>query len=323
MAFGLGASAAALLPRTYQCCFGITASGGASGTLGQLSDGQNRIGGGYGAATYCISNGAITDSNGRGCILTPPTTQFQCDTGATAQTGFSIDSSGQLSYNGNQQFYACPVNDYGEYNVYTTPVPGQTKCVEIALSTGGKCSSAPAPPPPKSSAPAPTPSSTGSKCPADINGNYQFPHLIVPVDSSQPSKAFGTSYFGEISSTVCSTFNFDIPQSYSGATCSLVFLFPEQSQLVTSSFTLSGSGGIDFSKLSGPVSQSTSWSNCPAKESDYGTVNAQPGNSYVVWSGACPAGQTVAYELCGTGSFSLNYFQDYNPSPIGLYMREC
>lgn len=47
----LGASAA-LLPRADQCCFQLTASGGASGTLGQLGDGQNRIGGGLGEATY-------------------------------------------------------------------------------------------------------------------------------------------------------------------------------------------------------------------------------------------------------------------------------
>jgi hypothetical protein len=76
----LAAGAHALAIRGDSCCFELTASGGASGTLGQLSDGQNRIGGGLPPATYCISpSGIVTDRNGRGCILTresPPFTSF-------------------------------------------------------------------------------------------------------------------------------------------------------------------------------------------------------------------------------------------------------
>lgn len=69
-AFAAGANA--LVGRSSSCCFSLNASGGASGTLGQLSDGQNRIGDdSLSPAQYCIdSNGAITDGNGRGCILT-------------------------------------------------------------------------------------------------------------------------------------------------------------------------------------------------------------------------------------------------------------
>ena len=100
-----GSSASAfVVPRDDGCTFGITASGGKSGTVGQLGDGQNRIGGGLAPASYHISNGGITDANGRGCILTPPTTQFQCDVGATPITGFSISSSGEIEYNGSGTF---------------------------------------------------------------------------------------------------------------------------------------------------------------------------------------------------------------------------
>ena len=79
-AFAAGANALAI--RGNSCCFELTASGGASGTLGQLSDGQNRIGGGLPPSSYCISpSGIITDSSGRGCILTRkyliPTTLFR------------------------------------------------------------------------------------------------------------------------------------------------------------------------------------------------------------------------------------------------------
>lgn len=394
VAFGLVANA--LVAREASQCVQLQASGGQSGILGQLSDGQNRVHGGQSTGCYCLSSGGFTDSNGRGCILTPPTTQFQCDVGASPTTGFAIGSSGSVTYNGSSKFYACPASD-SEYNVYTTPVSGQDKCVEISLSSAGSCgsgganssapatsqpaksSAAPQPsqpassastpnpsqpaqsqPAPKSSQPtqsypaqsqpaskpsapassvpspeasapaqsAPAPSSSapaqfGNKCPTDLNGAYQYPHLIIPVDSQQSSKAFGTSYNGKVDSHTCSIFNFDIPTSYSGKTCSVVFLFPEQKDLETSSFTLSGSGKVDFTKLKGPASQQTTYANQPGKESDLASVTVAPGNSYMITSNDCAAGQTVSYEICGNGDFSLDYFQDYNPSPIGLYVRQC
>jgi hypothetical protein len=122
---------------------------------------------------------------------------------------------------------------------------------------------------------------------------------------------------------VCTLFNFDIPQSYSGHGCSLIFLFPEQKDLETSSYTSSGSGGLEFSKCETTASQNTSWSNkgtCTAVKT---VEHVAPGNSYTVVSESCPAGQTVTFQMCATGSLSLEYFQDYNPSPIGAYVREC
>ncbi|KAF2089597.1 hypothetical protein K490DRAFT_37086 [Saccharata proteae CBS 121410] len=488
LAFGLGASAA-ILPRS-DCCFQLTSSGGVSGSMSQLSDGQNRVGGSGGsAATYCINNGAITDSNGRGCILTGATTQFQCDSGSSPTTGFSISSSGELEYNGSGTFYACPATDT-TYNIYTQPVEGQSKCVQIELSTGGKCASgsgssavstpqaastpaasaqqstpaasvahspvaesspvaetsapaastpaytAPAASSPAYSAPqesesvtasspaytapqqttetvqastsvatvpaasspaytapaesstvaassapvssatsstvaesspaasspvasvvsstvvesspaasspvasaasstvaastsagattaAATPSSSSGICPTDLAGDYQYPHLLVPVNSTTPNTAYGTQYFGTISSTVCSTYNFDIPANYTGLTCTLEFLFPLKSELETSDFTVSGSGEVTFSELSSPVSESTTYDTVPSTEKTLGSYNLAPGNSYVIQTGECKAGQTIAYEICGSGSFYLNYFQDWNPSPIGLFERAC
>ncbi|PYH47296.1 uncharacterized protein BP01DRAFT_380516 [Aspergillus saccharolyticus JOP 1030-1] len=118
-AFAAGANA--LVSRADSCCFHLTASGAVSGTVGQLGDGQNRIGGGLAAASFCIdSNGAITDSSGRGCIVTNSVTQFQCDLGSTAQTGFSISSGGQLQYQGSSNFVACQTGDNNELNIYTT-----------------------------------------------------------------------------------------------------------------------------------------------------------------------------------------------------------
>jgi hypothetical protein len=68
----LAAGTNALVSRTDSCCFHLSSSGGASGKLGQLGDGQNRIGDSkLSPAQFCINpNGEITDANGRGCILT-------------------------------------------------------------------------------------------------------------------------------------------------------------------------------------------------------------------------------------------------------------
>lgn len=138
-----------------------------------------------------------------------------------------------------------------------------------------------------------------------------------------PNRAYGTSYFGAVNSTTCSIFNFDIPQSYSGHTCTLVFLFPTQAQLQTSSYTISGTGQIDFTQRTSAATQQTTYANQAGRQTDFGNFTVAPGNSYTIATGSCAAGQTVSYEMCGSGSLNLNYFQDYNPSPIGLYIREC
>lgn len=434
LGFAFGASAA-LIPRD-QCCFSLTASGGLSGVVGQLSDGQNRIDQTAGLANtagqYCINNGAITDGNGRGCILTPPTTQFQCDSGATPTSGFSVDSNGELTYNGNTKFVACATGDNGGYNIYTTGPAGQTACVDVTLSTGGKCNaaasasaaaqasassasvaqasasqasvaqasasqasaasasaaqassakasaasasaaqasasaakesaasasaasasaaqessakasaasaasesaakatasaqSAPVTSAPAAETTAPTTASSnsGSTCATSLAGAYQTPHLIVPVNKESPSTAYGTQYNAYISSANSTIFNFDIPASYSGKQCTVLFLFPKQSELETSSFTESGSGGLDFSLLSSAANQQTSYSNAPAISKQLDSIaSVAPGNSYVVSTGDCAAGTTESIEVSSTGGYALEYFQDWNPSPIGLFITSC
>ncbi|KAJ5492491.1 hypothetical protein N7453_010588 [Penicillium expansum] len=344
-AFAAGTNA--LVGRSDSCCFHLTSSGGASGQLGQLSDGQNRIGdNSLSAAQYCIdSKGAITDSEGRGCILT------RC----FSHTRFlSLSSQGELEYNGSKDFVACATGQNGGLNVYTSPAKSDvTGCVNVELTadscsssgsgSGGSSSSTsavpsssessssqPTPSPPASSpasSASATPSATessSSSCPTTLTtGSYEFPHLIVPVDSSSPDTAAGTSYNGTVSSTISSAFNFDIPSSDSGKTCSLVFLFPELQDLETSSYSFSGDGKIDFAKLSSAVDKSTTFNNLPSVAQDLGEITVSPGNSYVISTFSCPAGETVAYEMKNSGSTDLNFFEDYNPSPLGLYITTC
>ena len=83
-------------------CFHLDAYGQFGGPVSQLGDGQNRIGDeSLPEGQYCIGqDGSLTDGAGRGCIWTPPTTQFQCDVGATPDAGFSVGGNGTLSFRG-------------------------------------------------------------------------------------------------------------------------------------------------------------------------------------------------------------------------------
>ena len=231
-----------------------------------------------------------------------------------------------------------------EETVTSTNVQTITSCSGGCHAPSAPAVSAPAGSAPAGSAPAaPAPVVTGpttlitqtsvlpsasavsaSGCPASLSGTYEYPHLIVPVDKSQPDQQGGTSYNGTLSSTISSIFNFDIPPNDAGKTCTLVFLLPEQSQLTTSAFSLSGSGGFDVAQLSSPATEQTTYNTVPSVASDLGGPSSvTPGNEYVIASGACAAGEKISYEVTATGSFDLNYFQDYNPSPIGFYVTVC
>ncbi|KAL4962083.1 ubiquitin 3 binding protein But2 C-terminal domain-containing protein [Aspergillus stella-maris] len=167
-----------------------------------------------------------------------------------------------------------------------------------------------------------TPTPSGS-CPTDLSGNYEYPHLIIPVDSSSPDNAPGSSFNGTVTSTVSTIFNFDIPQSDAGKTCSLVFLFPKKEDLETSSYSFSGDGQVSFAALESPAEMSTSYSNAPAVSQKFGDFTVSPGNSYTISSFECPAGSAIGVEMSNAGSTELDFFEDYNPSPLGLYITVC
>ena len=300
----LAADSYALVARASNCActFSLTASGGSSGVIAQLTDGQNRVGStGLPAATYCLgSNGGITDGQGRGCILTPPTTQFQCDTGATSTPGFSIGCDGTVSYDGSSQFYACQTGSNGE-NIYTSITRSQTSCVSITLHASGCYTPC-------------TPLLVAS-C-GSLGQNYEFPHLIIPVSSTNADTAYGTSYAGEVTDEISSVFNYDIPAMDAGKTCTLTFFFPTQAQLQTSSFSFSGDGKVDFTTLRKPATSSTTYNNLPQLGATMSTIETlSPGSDFQVAQFSCPAGSTYSVAMSQAGSTDFTWFQDYNVCP--------
>ncbi|KAK0757765.1 hypothetical protein N5P37_009781 [Trichoderma harzianum] len=322
LALGLGAAVTeAAVARASGCQLHFTASGAISGPVGEIASGQVRAGGGVSSTTFTLQGEQLWDDKGYGCWWTPPTHVLQCDKNQTPDNGFKVGCDGRVSYNGQTEFWECQTGESGQYNVYLNGGQG-VNCNKISLYADSCHSGCPPPPPPPQPTAPPTPPKT---CPANLDGAYEFPHLIIPVDKTKPGNAPGTSYFGEISDSVSSIFNFDVPSGDKGKKCSLVFLFPQQKDLQTSSFTFSGSGALDFAWLNGPASQGTTWNNQPGKKQDFGTTTVSPGNSYVISTFDCPAGQTVAFEISDAngGGTSFRYFQDYNPSPIGLYITKC
>jgi len=107
-----------------------------------------------------------------------------------------------------------------------------------------------------------------------------------------------------------------------GKSCSTIFMLPLKSELETSDYTISGSGMCTISKLDGPATQQSTWKDKPKAEAQVASVEMTPGHSWTVDSGICEEGP-LSYEVCGGGDFELTWFQDYNPSPIGLFVRSC
>ncbi|KAG7103765.1 hypothetical protein HYQ44_017853 [Verticillium longisporum] len=351
----LAAAAQGLATRGDQCPFHLKAAGSVSGNIGQLSSGQARIG--LSPTTFKLEGDTAWDSQGRGCWWTPPTKLLQCDIGQIPEKGWKFECDGSVSFNGQKEFYQCEA-DNGQYNIYLLNNQGQN-CAKVTLTSDGCLPGCPkpkpteAPPtcppketvtvtqvitqgcptptphiqvkvvsPPPASQPVPPPPSPKT-CPTNLSGPYEFPHLIIPVDSSNPDKAPGTSYNGQADSKISSIFNFDIPGSYKGKTCSLVFLFPKKEDLETSDWKFSGSGELVFSKLKGVATQKTTANNAPAVESELKTVQIAPGNGYSIATFDCPAGTAVSFQMKSKGDTSLWFFEDYNPSPLGLYITVC
>ncbi|KAL7821831.1 ubiquitin 3 binding protein But2 C-terminal domain-containing protein [Trichoderma gracile] len=321
LAIGLAvAITEAAVTRTSGCQLHLSASGAISGPVGEISSGQVRAGGGVSSTAFTLKGAQLWDDKGRGCWWTPPAHVLQCDKNQKPDDGFEVGCDGSVSYNGQTQFWECQTGEEGQYNVYLEDGHG-VNCSKITLKADSCRSECPLPSP----TPAPAPRPPAKSCPANLEGAYEFPHLIIPVDKAEPDRAPGTSYFGEVSSTVSSIFNFDIPAGDKGKKCSLVFLFPEQKDLQTSSFTFSGTGALEFAWLDEPANQGTTWNNKPGVKKDFGTTTVAPGNNYVISTFECPAGEAVAFGVSAAkgGGSEIRWFEDFNPAPIGLYITKC
>ncbi|KAK3719554.1 hypothetical protein LTR37_004412 [Vermiconidia calcicola] len=119
-----------------------------------------------------------------------------------------------------------------------------------------------------------------------------------------------------------SQFNFDIPASYAGKSCTLEFMFPTQDQLETSAYETSGGSKFEIGYLSGVADKQTTYATAPKMAHSFGEFDLKPGHSTIIAKRPdCPAGKAVSFWMSPVGDSCINYFQDYNPCPIGLYVK--
>lgn len=164
-----------------------------------------------------------------------------------------------------------------------------------------------------------SPSATSSACPATLNGNSEPPHLLVPISSTAPNTAYGSQYSATVNATTATLINFDVPSADQGQTCTVTFFWAANGWA-----TLESPGGIAVSKLAEPASQGTTFANAPPASAVGSIGSVQAGNTYIIASGPCAAGQTIGYRLDSIQGLALTYFQDQDPSnAMGLFLTVC
>ncbi|KAF2835703.1 hypothetical protein M501DRAFT_941446 [Patellaria atrata CBS 101060] len=163
-----------------------------------------------------------------------------------------------------------------------------------------------------------------SGCAMELSKEFEFPHLILPVDRANPEIAFGSSYITHFSPDVSTLFTFDIPPTFSGKSCSLEFHLPSTEQVNPANLALSGSGGIKVSQLTYPATESMAYNNIPAVDHEVGRIDLVPGHVYQIASFPCNPSSRVGYRVDATGTLDLEYFHHcgHGHLALGLYITE-
>ncbi|KAH7018349.1 ubiquitin 3 binding protein But2 C-terminal domain-containing protein [Microdochium trichocladiopsis] len=179
--------------------------------------------------------------------------------------------------------------------------------------------------------PAPT-----AHCALNLEGLSESPHLMVPVDSGHPDQSYGPSYYGQISQNASTFYNFDIPASDAGKTCTLFFDFPYAS-FTSTGYMWSGTGKLSFEQMRGPAISNTTYNSRPDVFMEIANLDIEPGENYVVNTFPCPAGERVTYQIredhvssnAGDSDSQhrpdtcLYYLQEHKPVPMGLFISKC
>jgi len=239
-------------------------------------------------------------------VVVAPTTSSKASSASTTAIVVVPTTSSKVAYTNSTTVVVVPSTSSSAIKSASTSTATLTSTAVISVSKTSTSTSASA-------------TATGPVCPNNLSGEYQYPHLIVPVNSAAPNKTYGTQYFATINSTTSTIFNFDIPQSYENMQCQFFFTLPAKSLLETSDYTLTSGGSIAVSQLSTPATQATSYNNVPSTKA-VTTIPVTVGTEQVITSGPCAAGQTLSYEFSAVGGLDFSMFVDWNPCPLGVFI---
>jgi glucan endo-1,3-beta-D-glucosidase len=158
--------------------------------------------------------------------------------------------------------------------------------------------------------------------PIGLRGSFEAPHLIVPIDKTNPSRVVENGYTAQLSSDLSTVFVFDVRPEYEGKLCNLIFYMPPAlpfSDLAP--VEIRSPGGITVSQLGSNVVATPEISaESVGSSTPVGSVpSIQFANQYTVTNMPCEAGKKVAYQVESTGGLTMDFFQMTSP-PLGLFM---
>ncbi|OBT61522.1 hypothetical protein VE03_09132 [Pseudogymnoascus sp. 23342-1-I1] len=180
-------------------------------------------------------------------------------------------------------------------------------------------------------APAPTTTGTPQKCAQVLTpGSFIEPKLIVPVSREDAGHPYGDIASPIITPSNNTLFAFTTPASWTG-TCSLLFTFPYASETANpGAYHFSGieeekagSGGLNFDHVEADIDADETWWTKPELKETYGKTEIIPGNSYTIATFPCKGGETLVYDVSSVSGVELEFEQNAEASPIGLWVAKC
>ncbi|KAG5987299.1 hypothetical protein E4U52_007715 [Claviceps spartinae] len=197
-----------------------------------------------------------------GQVSGAPTGVLQRDKNQVPESGFEIGCDGQVSFHGQSNFYQCATDNRATGCHADCPQPAQAQ--------------------PSASAP------VTKDCPANLDGVYEFPHLIIPVNKSNPDTAYGNSYFGEVTPS-------DIHVSDPDKTCRAIAAQDVSHPTPCTAMVRSTSS-------TAPPGTTSQEKSPLATQLSYG-----PGQSNSIASFPCSTTQTLSFELFSSENTNLRY----------------
>lgn len=81
-------------------------------------------------------------------------------------------------------------------------------------------------------------------------------------------------------------------------------------------------GGLDFALLESVAGPQVTYRTTPPVHTDYGKTAVLPGNNYTIATFPCKSGMS-SYSVSSVNDVELDFFQNSNPNPIGLFVVPC
>ncbi|KAF2475807.1 uncharacterized protein BDR25DRAFT_379374 [Lindgomyces ingoldianus] len=166
-----------------------------------------------------------------------------------------------------------------------------------------------------------------AQCKKDLSGSHVQPLYIQQISRHQPKHTWPPSQHAKICKGVSALYTFDIPSSFTGKKCELLFLFPRRKHLADSHFSFNNKGAVDVDRLNksvgpGATFESLEHANPEMHLTRFDLIN---GKHWVLDRQPCTPGQ-ISYELLDMDDLCVEFDQSgpvVGKRPVGLYVAAC